>query len=172
MKCLWLWSFQEGQRVCCPCFPCPSPSQALSVQSFHSSYSLCLPHAPNTLALSIGGRKKMSGLTALEDKFNRNWWKCPKKVMFYYSCSEKGYQGLMGPPSLAGVFCDWGVLVFTGLGRQTEERLKGTLIWTIIDVCPVSEEWREEGCTALKSLQTLHVRCDLWMSPFVCSMWY
>lgn len=93
---------------------------------------------------SLQEEGKLRALTALEDKFNRNWWKWPKKVSFYYSCREKNYQGLMEPQSFAEAFCDWGVSVFTVLGRKSEESLKGKLIWTVIGVRSVLDGGRED----------------------------
>lgn len=51
---------------------------------FFSQSLSALPHI--RAFLSQGGG--MSGLTALKEMFNKNWWIQPKKLPFHYSCWE------------------------------------------------------------------------------------
>lgn len=85
----------------------------------------------------------MSGLTAWRICLIEIDGSGPRRPPFYYSCSKKDYQGLMEPRSLAEVFCDWADLMFTGLAWEFEEKLKGRLIWTVIDIRSVTG-WQEE----------------------------
>lgn len=88
----------------------------------------------------------MSGLTAWRICLLEIDGSGPRRPPFYYSCSKKEYQGLMEPRSLAEVFCDWADLMFTGLAWELEEKLKGKLIWTVIDIRSVRGRQEEQSC--------------------------
>lgn len=119
-------------------FPAHPPPQSLSDWRAHCSYILCLSHVFHSSPLppihghSLQEEGNMSALTALEDKFNRNGWRRPKKVMFYYSCCEKGYQGSMEPHSCwcilwlrsFGVYWTW-----KGIRRDVEREVNLNCNW-------------------------------------------
>lgn len=143
MECLWLWPFHAGQRgfvaLAFPAHhPLPSPSQCgvliLLIVYAYPMFFTSSPLAPIHWH-SLQEEGKMRALTALEDKFNRNWWKWPKKVLFYYSCREKGYQGLMEPQSLAEVFLwlrSFGVYwTWKGIRRESEREINLKYNWCV-----------------------------------------
>lgn len=92
----------------------------------------------------------------------------PGRTPFYYSCSKKGYQGVMEPCSLAELFCVYRTC--KGVGREIEREINLNCNWYKVSHRMVGgsriEEWFGGGVgnTALKlTRRTLcGKKCTLW----------
>lgn len=144
MKCLWLWLLHTGHvGFDAP----PSLRQPLPAGPFMPVYSILSASSllPPIQWYTLQEEGEMSGLTALEDKFNSNWWKWPKKDTVPLFLQWQRLSGLGG----ATLSC-WSILQLKNLNvywtcRALGENQKGKLIWTIIDTRSVSGGWERAG---------------------------
>lgn len=92
---------------------------------FFSQSLSALPHIRALLSLDGG----MSGLTALKQMFNKNWWIQPNKLPFHYSWLGVKLLSFDGDMFFAEVFCAWDARVCQVWKVMEGREIEGGGLW-------------------------------------------